>query len=120
MKIRLQLRYPREPELVALRYNPCLDFIGITKQVLLSQANKKEFHFTIPEGYSYVKKPLVIYINLNEKNHEEKQIIDMLHENKAPATAFVRNLLIKSILNDISEIYKDDKLKALALGSVKE
>lgn len=120
MKIRLQLRYPREPELVALRYNPCLDFIGITKQALLSYVNKTEFHFTIPEGYTYVKKSLVLYINLDEKDYKDRQIIDMLHENKAPNTTFVRNLLIRSISNDISEIYKDEKLKALAIESVKD
>ena len=120
MKIRLQLRYAREPELVALRYNPCLDFSGIAKQALWAYLNKTEFHITIPEDSSYVKKPLVLYINLDEKNFNEKRIITMLHENKAPNTTFVRNILIRSISNDLSAIYKDEKLKAMALETVKE
>ena len=75
---------------------------------------------TRSEGYAYVKKPLVLYINLDEKDCKDRQIIDMLHENKAPNTTFVRNLLIRSISNDISDIYKDEKLKALAIESVKD
>ena len=113
MRISMRLAYDREPEIVALRFNPMIDFNGLVKTALRAYINNEKFHIELPSNPTYIHKSLRIAIYLNDD--KDANIVDMLKQNAAPNTAFIRNLLIRSIEGDLSKIYNDVNLKELAL-----
>ena len=109
MKVKIFLRYAREPELVALRFNPGIHMPGLTKQVLQAQMEGQDFQIHMQKDVNYVQKPLAFYLTLD--NEADREIIQLLNSQCAPATAFIRNVLIRSIKGNVDFIYKDLELK---------
>ena len=113
MRIKICIKYTQYPELAALRFNPGISIQGLTKQVLSAYINKREFPIYIQKDVEYVKKPLIFYLVLD--NETDKEIIQYLNSQCVPAPAFIRNLLLRSIKGDLDYVYRDFKLKKLAL-----
>lgn len=114
MKIRICLRYAREPELVALRFNPGIYMPGLAKQALQAQFAGQEFKIRMQRDVNYVQRSLSFYLVLNEET--DKEIIQCLHNQCAPAAAFIRNTLIRCVTGNTNFIYSDPELKKLALN----
>lgn len=113
MRIKICIKYTQYPELAALRFNPGISIQGLTKQVLLAHVNKREFPIYMQKDVEYVKKPLIFYLVLDDET--DKEIIQYLNSQCVPAPAFIRNLLLRSIKGDLDYVYRDSKLKKLAL-----
>lgn len=114
MRIKVCLRYAREPELVALRFNPGIYMPGLAKQALQAQITGHEFKIKMQKDVNYVQRSLAFYLVLNEEL--DREIIQYLHHQCAPATAFIRNTLIRCISGNTDFIYSDIELKKLALN----
>lgn len=113
MKIKICLRYAREPELIALRFNPGIYLPGLAKQALRAQMKGIDFQIHMQDDVNYVQKSLSFYLILDDE--EDKDIIECLNSQHAPSTAYIRNALIRCIKGDIDFIYRDLKLKKMAL-----
>ncbi len=113
MKVKIFLRYAREPELVALRFNPGIHMPGLTKQALQAQMEGQDFQIHMQKDVNYVQKPLSFYLTLD--NEADREIIQFLNSQCAPATAFIRNVLIRCIKGNVDFIYKDLELKKMAI-----
>lgn len=115
MKIKICLRYAREPELVALRFNPGIYMPGLAKQALRAQMEGQDFQIHMQKDVNYVQKPLSFYLTLDDEM--DKDIIHCLNSHYAPATAFIRNILIRCIKGNVNFIYSDLELKKMALSN---
>lgn len=113
MLLHIKLRYAREPELVAIRFNPAYSFQGLVKQALRAFINNYHFEIVMPGKAIYEKKSLKCDLRLDEKN--DADIIAFLSKLKAPKSTFVRNLMIRYITGDTSYAYQDEELKELAI-----
>lgn len=114
MRIKVCLRYAREPELVALRFNPGIYMPGLAKQALQAQMAGQEFKIKVQRDVNYVQRPLSFYLALNEE--ADKEIIQCIHNQCAPAAAFIRNTLIRCVAGNTDFIYSDQELKKMALA----
>lgn len=115
MKIKVCLRYAREPELVALRLNPGIYLPGLAKQALQAQMEGREFKIEMQRKVNYVQRPLAFYLVLNEET--DKDLVECIRNQCAPATAFIRNTLIRCINGNMNFIYSDPELKKIALNN---
>lgn len=113
MKIKICLRYAREPELVALRFNPGIYMPGLAKQALRAQMEGQDFQIHLQRDVNYVQKPLSFYLTLDDE--ADKDIIQCLSSQYAPNSAFIRNILIRCIKGRVDFIYSDLNLKKMAL-----
>lgn len=118
MKVKIFLRYAREPELVALRFNPGIHMPGLTKQALQAQMEGQDFQIHIQKDVNYVPKPLSFYLTLD--NEVDREIIQFLNSQCAPVTVFIRNALLRCIKGNIDFIYKDLELKKMALSDCRQ
>lgn len=114
IKIKICLRYAREPELVALRFNPGIYMPGLAKQALRAQIEGHDFQIHMQKDVNYVQKPMAFYLTLDEES--DKDIIHCLNSQHAPSPAFIRNVLIRSIKGNVDFIYRDLSLKKMALA----
>jgi len=114
MRIKIYLKPTRDIELVAARYNSALDFGGIAKEVLRSHVRGGKYKFPIPANKSYVKRPLVCSITLDEK--EDADVIKYLDGIIISKSALIRNLMLRAIDNDIHYIYTDTILKTAVIA----
>lgn len=113
MVVNIELRYAREPELVAIRFNPAYKFQGLAKQALRAFIDNRPFEIVMPAKTAYEKQSLVCVLKLDEKKDED--IILFLKSLKAPKSTFVRNLMIRYITGDTSHVYQDERLKEMAI-----
>lgn len=113
MLIHIELRYAREPELVALRFNPAYKFQGLAKQSLRAFIEKKPFEIVMPGKTMYEKQTLKCDLRLDE--NKDADIICFLKDLKAPKSTFIRNLMIRYIVGDTSYAYCDEELKEMAI-----
>ena len=113
MLVHIELRYAREPELVAIRFNPAYKFQGLAKQALRAYINNFSYEIAMPGKTTYEKQSLKCDLRLDEK--KDADIICFLKELKAPKSTFIRNLMIRSITGDTSYAYKDEELKKIAV-----
>lgn len=113
MVVNIELRYAREPELVAIRFNPAYKFQGLAKQALRAFMDNSPFEIVMPTKATYEKQSLVCALKLDERKDED--IILFLKSLKAPKSTFVRNLMIRYITGDTSHVYQDEKLKEMAI-----
>lgn len=108
-RIKVNLHIGRDPELIAIRYNPAFDFSGLAREVLRSHVRGEKFHFLLPPHTNYTPKSLLCYIYLDEK--EDADILNYLEQLIIPKTAFIRNIMIQAIDGDVGFIYCDKNLK---------
>lgn len=113
MLVHIELRYAREPELVAIRFNPAYKFQGLAKQTLRAFINRHSYEIVMPEKTIYEKQSLKCDLRLDEK--KDADIILFLKQLKAPKSTFIRNLMIRSIKGDTSYAYQDEELKEMAV-----
>ena len=113
MVINIGLRYAREPELVAIRFNSAYKFQGLAKQALRAYMDNTSFEIILPAKTIYEKRSLVCVLKLDEKKDED--IIRFLKSLKAPKSTFVRNLMLRYVTGNISCVYQDEKLKEMAI-----
>jgi len=109
MRVKVTLHIGRNPELVAIRYNPAFDFSGLAREVLRSHVRGQEFHFSLQKQVNYVPKSLICYIYLDEKG--DSDVINYLDELIIPKSAFIRNIMTHAIDGDFQFIYRDKELK---------
>ena len=79
-----------------------------------AQITGHEFKIKMQKDVNYVQRSLAFYLVLNEEL--DREIIQCLHHQCAPATAFIRNTLIRCISGNTDFIYSDIELKKLALN----
>ena len=113
MVVNIELRYAREPELVAIRFNSAYKFQGLAKQALRACIDNTPFEIVMPEKTTYEKHSLVCVLKLDEK--KDADIICFLKSLKAPKSTFVRNTMIRYITGNTAYIYQDEKLKEMAI-----
>ena len=109
MKIKVYLNPGRDLELIAVRFNPALDFGGIAEEVLRGHVRKRPYQFSVPRTERYVKRSLVCYVTLDEK--EDKDVIEYMDSIIIAKSTFIRNIMLRSIENDINYLYSSDKLR---------
>lgn len=113
MLVRIQLRYAREPELVAIRFNPAYKFQGLAKQALRAFIEQRPFEIVIPDKTMYEKRSLKCDLSLDDV--KDADIIAFLQSLKAPKSTFIRNLMLRYITGDISYAYTDEELKEMSV-----
>lgn len=114
MRIKVYLKPSRDIELIAVRYNPALDFSGIAREVLKNHVRGKTYKFSIPENSHYAKKPLLCYVTLDDK--DDADVIKYLDGIIISRSALVRNLMLQAISNDLRHVYTDGVLKAAVVA----
>lgn len=114
MVINIELRYAREPELVAIKLSPSYNFHGLARQALRAFITNTPFEIHMPGKGMYENGSLKCALRLDEKRDAE--IIEFLKKLKAPKTTFIRNLMLKYITGDTSYAYLDEELKKMAIS----
>lgn len=114
MRIKIYLNTKRDLELIALRFNPALDFGGIAREILRSHVRSEKY--VIPQNNmgKYMKRSLTCYITLDDA--EDADVIEYLNHIIISKSAFIRNIMLRSIGDDIDKIYIDDSLKAMMIS----
>lgn len=113
MIVHIQLRYAREPELVAIRFNPAYKFQGLAKQALKAFVEDRPFEIVMSVKTMYEKRPLKCDICLDDV--KDADIISFLNSLKTPKSTFIRNLMLRYITGDTSYVYMDEELKEMAV-----
>ena len=114
MRIKVYLNPGRDLELIAIRYNPALDFCGIAREVLRSHVRNGNYKFPLLKTKNYVKKSMTCYISLDDE--EDADVISYLGKTVLSNSALVRNIMLRSIENDTRFIYVDENLKTSILS----
>lgn len=109
MKVKIYLNINRDPELVAIRFNPTLNFGNLAKEVLRSHVRKQNFKFLMPKCSEYKMTSLVVVITLDEI--KDADVITYLNQILVPKSAFIRNIMLRALEGDIRYIYCDKKYK---------
>jgi hypothetical protein len=113
MRIKVYLNPGRDLELIAIRFNPALDFGGIAKEVLKSYVRKGSYRFTVPRTDTFITRSMVCYVPLDEK--EDADIIEYLARVSVSHSALIRNIMVHSIDME-TDIYTDNSLKNAILS----
>lgn len=114
MRIKVTLHIGRNPELVAIRFNPAYDFSGLAREILRCHVRGQEFHLSLQRQVNYMQRSLLCYVSLDEK--EDADIIDYLNKLIIPKSAFVRNIMTHAIDKDYQFVYQDKELKNIMLA----
>lgn len=109
-RVKIYLHIGRDPELIALRYNPAYDFSGLAKQVLEAYVLGTDFKISIPKPPAYIPRSLCCYMHLDEKR--DMEIINLLNGLCISKSAFVRNLMLRSV-DGMNYVYTDQELKSV-------
>lgn len=111
MIVKINLRFIREPELVALKCDPTVCFSGLVKEALRSYVRNRDFKITLSNKANYEKKPLCCNLKFDEE--KDKDIIDKLNSINVPQTTFIRNIMMRYIKGDVDFVYTDKRLKEI-------
>lgn len=109
MRIKVYLNPKRDLELIAIRFNPALDFGGIAKEVLRSHVRNEKYSISLPRMVNHIKRSMTCYVVLDDK--EDADVIAYLDKVVISNSAFIRNIMVRAISNDISYLYTDKNLK---------
>lgn len=109
MILKIYLQPARDIELIALLFNPAINFSGVAKQALHAFVRGEKYSFEIPKTENYVSRSLVCYVNLSE--NDDAEIINYMEEVVISKSAFVRNVISHALCGDFQSIYKDEFLK---------
>jgi hypothetical protein len=110
MRIKVYLNPSRDLELIAIRFNPELDFCGIAKEILKSYVrNNGSYRFVLKKTQELMKRSMVCYIPLDEK--DDADIIEYLNRIPVSPSAFIRNIMVRSVDMVDMDIYTDKNLK---------
>lgn len=112
MKVKLILRYAREPELVALKCDPSVYFPGLVKTALRSYVTGQEFTIKLSKNVNYEIKPMSCNLVLDDI--EDKDIINLLKSIKTPNTTFIRNVMMRAITGNVDFVYTNQRLKQIS------
>lgn len=114
MRIKVTLHIGRNPELIAIRFNPAFDFSGLAKEILRCHVRGQEFHLSLQRQVNYIPKSLLCYVNLDEK--KDADIIDYLDKLIIPKSAFIKNIMTHAVDKDYQFVYQDEELKRVMLS----
>lgn len=114
MRIKIYLNTKRDLELIALRFNPALDFSGIAREILRSHVRNEKYIIPQSSTEKYMKRSLTCYITLDDA--EDADVIEYLNHIIISKSAFIRNIMLRSIGDSVNHIYIDDSLKAVMLS----
>ena len=114
MRIKVTLHIGRNPELIAIRFNPAFDFSGLAKEILRCHVRGQEFHLSLQRQVNYIPKSLLCYVYLDEK--KDADIIDYLDKLIIPKSAFIKNIMTHAVDKDYQFVYQDEELKRVMLS----
>lgn len=95
MRVKIYLHPNRDIELIAIRYNPTLNFGKLAKEAVKAHVRGGEFSFAIPLKGEWIPKPLTCHMTLDEK--ADADIIEYMSNLVIPKSAFVRNIMLRAV-----------------------
>ena len=111
MRVKVYLNQNRDLELIAIMYDPALNFGNIAKKAVAAHVRGKKFEFDYQPDGEYSPKSLVCYISFDDE--EDADIIEYMNRLNVPMSAFIRNVMLRSLGGKIDSVYTDVNLKKI-------
>lgn len=108
MRIKIYLHPNRDIELIAIRFNPALNFGKLAKEAVKAYVRNREFSFAIPSKGEFIPQPLTCSMSLDEDT--DADIIEYMESLVISKSAFVRNIMLKAVEGK-TNAYTDAALK---------
>ncbi|MCI8563811.1 MAG: hypothetical protein HFH69_09860 [Lachnospiraceae bacterium] len=111
MRVKIYLNPNRDLELVAIMYNPTLNFSNIAKEAVRSHVRGNSFSFQYIKSAEYCPRSLVSYISFDDE--KDADIVEYFEHLVVPRAAFIRNIMVRSIGGNIGSVYTDERLRTV-------
>lgn len=108
VRIKIYLHPSRDIELIAIRFNPTLNFGKLAKEAVKAFVRNGEFSFTIPSKGEFIPQPLTCFMSLDE--NADADIIEYMDSLVISKSAFVRNIMLRAIEGKVN-VYTDAVLQ---------
>lgn len=111
MRVKVYLNPNRDLELVAIMYNPTLNFSNIAKEAVRSHVRGNHFSFQYIKGVEYCPRSLVSYISFDDD--KDADVVKYFEQLVVPRAAFIRNIMVRAIGGNIGSVYTDERLRTV-------
>ena len=111
MRVKIYLNPNRDLELVAIMYNPTLNFSNIAKEAVRSHVRGNSFSFQYIKSAEYCPRSLVSYISFDDE--KDADIVEYFEHLVVTRAAFIRNIMVRSIGGNIGSVYTDERLRTV-------